>query len=215
MDLFLILANPVVELKELQKDADSIIIEATVLSQSATAKLPTYHYKATVIMVAKKNKLQSHQFQHKVSNNFTAVKGDYLYTDGSLFHDKFFQGIEEILDWDEEQIVLKCKAPNVPVKDQGQFPVIGVNTFFADIQYQGMVIWVQKYHNGAKSLPLSTETGTIYKPVPFGKELFVNIKIVESNEYKLVAVCTVYDENGLVYMLTENAAVTVSKDLEW
>ena len=78
-----------------------------------------------------------------------------------------------------------------------------------------MVIWVQKYNNGAKSLPLSTESGTIYQPVPFGKDLFVNIKIVESNEYKLVATCTVYDENGSVYMLTENAAVTVSKELEW
>ena len=205
----------VVELKELQKDADTIIIEATVLSQSATAKLPTYHYKATVILLAKKNKLQAPVFEHEVRTDFSPVKGDYLYTDGSLFHDKYFQGIEEILDWNEEQIVLKCKAPQVPVADQGQFPVIGVNTFFADIQYQGMVIWVQKYNNGAKSLPLSTESGTIYQPVPFGKDLFVNIKIVESNEYKLVATCTVYDENGSVYMLTENAAVTVSKELEW
>ena len=35
----------IVELKELQKDADTILIETTVLSQSENAKLPTFiHY---------------------------------------------------------------------------------------------------------------------------------------------------------------------------
>lgn len=204
-----------VELKEVQKDADGIVLETTILSQAPTAKLPTYHYKAHITLVAKKNKLTLPTFQHQVSNTYTPTDGAVLYQDGSLFHDIYFQGIEQVLDWTEQQIVLKCKAPNVPQKDQGQFPVIGVNTFFADIQYQGMVIWVQRYNNGAKSLPLSTESATVYKPVPFGKELFVRIEIVESNEFKMVANCTTYDENGEVYLFTKNAAVTVSKELEW
>lgn len=205
----------VVELKEVQKDADTIVLETTVLSQAPTAKLPTYHYKANVTLVAKKNKLEAPTFQHQVSNTYTPTDGAVLYKDGSLFHDTYFQGIEQVLDWNDQQIVLKCKAPEVPVADQGQFPVITVNTFFADIQYQGMVIWVQRYNNGAKSLPLSTESGTIYKPVPFGQELFVHIEIVESTEFKMVANCTVYDESGTVYMFTKNAAVTVSKELQW
>lgn len=205
----------VVELKEVQKDADTIVLETTVLSQAPTAKLPTYHYKANVTLVAKKNKLAAPIFEHRVSGTYSPTNGNTLYTDGSLFHDAYFQGIEQVLDWTDKQIVLKCKAPAVPVADQGQFPVITVNTFFADIQYQGMVIWVQRYNNGAKSLPLSTESGTVYKPVPFGQELFVHIEIVESSDFKMVANCTVYDEQGTVYMFTKNAAVTVSKELQW
>lgn len=207
--------NFVVELKETHKDSDTIVIEATILSQATGAKLPTYHYKANITLVAKKNKLESPVFQHKLSGTYTPTNGAVLYQDGSLFHDTYFRGIEQILDWTDKQIVLKCKAPKVPAAAQGQFPVIGVNTFFADIQYQGMVIWVQRYNDGAKSLPLSTESGTVYKPVPFEKEFFVHIEVVESNPFKMVANCTTYDENGKVYMFTKNAAVTVSKELQW
>lgn len=205
----------IIELKEIQKDADTILLETTILSQAPTAKLPTYHYKAQVTLVAKKNKLEFPKFQTQLSGTYSPTDGAVLYENGALFHGNYFQGIEQVLDWTEQQIVLKCKAPEVPAKDQGQFPVIGVNTFFSDIQYQGMVIWVQQYNNGAKSLPLSTESATVYKPVPFGKELFVHIEVVESNEFKMVANCTTYDENGDVYLFTKNAAVTVSKELEW
>lgn len=205
----------IIELKEIQKDADTILLETTILSQAPTAKLPTYHYKAQVTLVAKKNKLELPKFQTQLSGTYSPTDGAVLYENGALFHGNYFQGIEQVLDWTEQQIVLKCKAPEVPAKDQGQFPVIGVNTFFSDIQYQGMVIWVQQYNNGAKSLPLSTEFATVYKPVPFGKELFVHIEVVESNEFKMVANCTTYDENGDVYLFTKNAAVTVSKELEW
>ena len=108
----------------------------------------------------------------------TKTGGEILYKDGSLFHGKYFQGIEQILDCTENQIVLSCKAPNVPLSEQGQFPIISVNTFFTDIQYQGMVVWVQKYNDGAKSLPLQTDSAILYKDIPMGKELFVNVKII-------------------------------------
>ena len=204
-----------VEVKELQKDADTLILETTILSQALDAKLPTYHYKATVMMISKKHKAKELKFEATTDGQYKAKSGRYLYQNGALFHDRYFQGIESIIDWNAQQIILKCKAPTVPVKDQGQFPVLGVNTFFADIQYQGMVVWVQQYHQGAKSLPLATDACTIYESIPFEKELFVHIKIEESNEFKLVATCTVYDQQGKIYMLTENAAVTISKDLSW
>ncbi|MCP4438729.1 MAG: SDR family NAD(P)-dependent oxidoreductase [Aureispira sp.] len=207
--------NFVVELKETAKDADQIKIEATVLSQAPNAKLPTYHYKASITLVAKKNKVETPSFTPQISGNYTATDGSVLYQNGALFHDTYFRGIEQVLDWNESQIVLSCKAPTVPVKDQGQFPVISVNTFFADIQYQGMVIWVQQYNEGAKSLPLSTESCTIYESIPFEQPMLVHIEVVESSAHKMVANCTVYDETGKVYMVTTNAAVTVSKGLEW
>jgi len=110
---------------------------------------------------------------------------------------------------------LSCNAPTVPAEAQGQFAVRSVNTFAADIQYQGMVVWVQKNRGGANSLPLETERATIYQPVPFGKPLFVNISVQEATATKMTANCTVYDEKGDVYVVTEGAAVTVSEGLKW
>ncbi len=202
-------------LKELEKSADKIVFESTVSSQPKGKKLPTFHYKSKVTLVNKKAIPTAPKFQAQLSANYQATTGDHLYLDGSLFHGRYFQGIEQILDWNEQQIVLSCKAPTVSAASQGQFPIRSVNTFFSDIQYQGMVIWVQKYHEGAKSLPLATVSATIYEPVPFEKELFVHVEIVESSDFKLVANCTTYDAEGKVYLVTEGAAVTVSKDLEW
>lgn len=205
--------NYVLEIKEVEKSESQIVLETTVLSEGK--KLPTYHYKATVTLVNHTRKLDIPTFKPSLSGTYEPTLGHVLYEDGSLFHGKYFQGIEKILDWNESQIVLSCRAPEVPLADQGQFPVISVNTFFSDIQYQGMVIWVQKYKDGARSLPLQTNSATLYQPIPFDKELLVHVKIVESDDFKMVADCTVCDAEGKVYMVTEGATVTVSKQLEW
>lgn len=205
----------VTTLVEKEKNASTIVLEATISSQAPTAKLPTFHYKATLTLKAKNLGIEQPTFQASLSGTYKPSAGAVLYENGALFHGQHFQGIEEILDWNEQQIVLKCKAPRVPRAEQGQFPVIGVNTFFADIQYQGMVIWVQQYHEGAKSLPLATESAQLFAPVPFDKELLVHIEIVENTPFKMIANCTTYDADGKVYLITKNAAVTVSKELTW
>jgi len=203
----------VTELKEISKNPEQIVFETTVMSEGE--KLPTYHYKAKVTLLNKKSIPEAPAFLHQVSGIYQATEGTNLYQDGSLFHDKYFQGIEQIIDCTENQIVLSCKAPQVPLSEQGQFAVQSVNTFFADIQYQGMVVWVQKYKDGAKSLPLQTDSAVIYKNIPFGKRLFVNVAIHDATDFKMVADCTVYDSEGTVYMQTKGAAVTVSKQLAW
>ena len=202
-----------VELKEVSKDADRIEFECAVLSQGA--KLPTFHYKAKVILVSKKAKIEAPTFKHNLSGEYVSTKGDVLYQDGSLFHYTYFRGIEDIIDFTEDQIVMSCRAPKVPLKDQGQFPVLSVNTFFSDIQYQGMVVWVQRYKDGAKSLPLQTDSAILYHDIPFDKQLFVHVKIENATDFQMVATCTVYDKEGKVYMLSEGATLTVSKQLVW
>ena len=203
----------IIELKEVEKSPEQIVFETTVLSEGE--KLPTYHYKATVTLLNRKTDRKAPKFAHQLSGTYQPTSGAGLYEDGSLFHGHYFQGIEQILDCTESQIVLSCKAPEVPLSEQGQFPVGSVNTFFTDIQYQGMVVWVQKFMDGAKSLPLQTDSAVIYQPIPFGKELFVHVKIAEATDFKMVAECTVYDAEGAVYMVTKGATVTVSKQLVW
>ena len=78
-----------------------------------------------------------------------------------------------------------------------------------------MVVWVQKHHDGAKSLPLKTDEGIVYKDLPFDKEMYVHISIEENTAFKMTAKCTVYDEIGEVYLVTSGASVTVSPELKW
>ena len=116
---------------------------------------------------------------------------------------------------DKEQALLRCKAPAVSFEDQGQFPSTSLNAFFLDIQYQGMVVWVQKFHNGANSLPLQTLKGLVYGEIPADKSFYVHIKIQENSATKMIADCTVYDENGDVFLFTEGAGLTISPGLTW
>ncbi|MCB9038354.1 MAG: SDR family NAD(P)-dependent oxidoreductase [Lewinellaceae bacterium] len=210
----------IIELKEVEKSREQIVFEATVLSEGE--KLPTYHYKATVTLLNRKMERAAPKFAPRLSGSYQptsgaelTTSGAELYRNGSLFHGRYFQGIGQILDCSEKQIVLSCQAPEVPLTDQGQFPVGSVNTFFADIQYQGMVVWVQRFMDGAKSLPLQTDSAVVYRNIPFGKELFVHVGITEATDFKMVAECTVYDAEGAVYMKTTGATVTVSKQLVW
>jgi NAD(P)-dependent dehydrogenase (short-subunit alcohol dehydrogenase family) len=203
----------ILELKELEKDEEKIVFETTVFSEGK--KLPTNHYRAKVTVLNKKSFPKPPKFEHQISGTYQPTDGQVLYQDGSLFHAPYFQGIKEILDCNEHQIVLSCIAPEVPLSEQGQFPIGSINTFFADIQYQGMLVWVQKNYDGANSLPLKTDSAILYRPVPFGKELFVTVKVQEADESMLVAECTVYDKQGVVYIKTSGAAVTISRQLVW
>ena len=205
----------VITLKEIEKNTTTIVLETTVSSHTPNTPLPTFHYKALITLRAKNAPIEPAVFEVVISKKHQSSVGAVLYENGQLFHGQHFRGIEEVLDCNEQQMVLKCKAPQVARSEQGQFPILGVNTFFADIQYQGMVIWVQKFHNGAKSLPLATKSAQFFAPIPFDKELLVHIQIVENTPFKMIANCTTYDETGKIYSVTQEAAVTISKELTW
>ncbi len=203
----------IIELQELEKNDRNIVFNVTISSEGP--KMPIKHYYSQVILINKKSTLEIPRYNHQLNGSYSATEGAVLYEDNSLFHGTYFQGIEQILEFSENDLLLSCRAPVVPNSEQGQFLIGSINTFFADIQYQGMVIWVQKYRDGAKSLPLQAECATIYKHIPFDKSLLVHIAIKEATNFKIVAECTVYDEHGTVYMVTEGAAITISKELVW
>jgi len=196
--------------KEINKTSDTINCEVTIYSKGA--KLPLNHYRSTVTLTRKRDDKPS--FNAPVLSE-EKINGAQYYKDGSLFHGAFYQGIEEVLLMNEKEMVLKCKAPEVSFKDQGQFPTTSLNAFFLDIQYQGMVVWVQKYHKGANSLPLQTLKGLVYGDIPANKSFYVHIKIQENTASKMFADCTVYDKNGQVYLFTQGAGLTVSPGLTW
>ena len=201
------------ELKELEKTAEKIVFESTISSEGD--RLPTYHYRVKITLTHKRSLPQAPSFTQQLSGSYAPTDGAILYKDGSLFHGEYFQGIQQVLDYTNEQLVLSCKLPAIPLDVQGQFPAPSFNTYFADLLYQGMLVWVQKNKNGAKSLPLSTDHIEVYQAIPFDQDLGVTITVQETSEEKLVAKCTVYDEQGSVYLQMSGAAVTISKQLVW
>ena len=198
------------KVKEQLKTSDSIVCEVSVYSKGA--KLPLNHYRATVTLSRKRIEAPTFKTPKLKENK---IDGATFYKDGSLFHGAFYQGIEEVIAMYKKQVLLKCKAPAVSYEDQGQFPSTSLNAFFLDIQYQGMVVWVQKFHNGANSLPLQTSKGTVYGEILANESYYVHIKIQENTETKMIADCTVYDENENVILFTEGAGLTVSQELVW
>jgi len=200
-------------LEETEKNQERIAFNARIVS--AGGKLPINHYSCAIVLRNKKQPIPAPKTQYQIPQNAIKTDGGILYRDGSLFHGEHFRGIQSILHSDESGITMLCRALELPKKEQGQFPVSSINYFFADIQYQGLLVWVQRFHEGANSLPLSTERSTLYREVPFGKELRVRIDIIENSPAKVSANCITYDENGTVYMETTGASVTVSPQLVW
>ena len=198
------------EVREQSKTPESIVCDVTVYSKGS--KLPLNHYRSTVTLSRKRTEKPTFKTPKLVEHK---IDGATFYKDGSLFHGAFYQGIEEVIAMDEKQALLKCKAPAVSYEHQGQFPSLSLNAFFLDIQYQGMVVWVQKFHKGANSLPLQTLKGMVYGEIPANKSFYVHIKVQENSATKMIADCTVYDENGDVFLFTQGAGLTVSQGLSW
>ena len=203
------------EVEELEKSEDEITFNVVVSSQDAGRKLPTYHYKSKVTLRHKNNIPSKPKFHPTYSGKYEPTDGSILYKDGTLFHGKYFQGIEKLLDAAEHQLVMQCNSPVVPVEDQGQFSARKVNPFYSDIHYQGIVVWVKMFRDGAKGLPVSTRSVTLYENIPFEKQLFCTIEVEEADDYKMVATCRVFDADNNLYMQTEGATLPISKDLQW
>lgn len=207
--------NFLIELSEIAKSENEIVFDGVVSSRQEGKKLPTFHYKAKVTLVHKNGLPPMPKYQYESLGQQINKDGKTLYQDGTLFHGPHFQGIEKLVEASEKGLLIKCNAPAVPIEDQGQFPAYSVNTYYSDIIFQGLVIWTQMFKDGAKGLPVESKEVVMYKKVPFGKPLFSSIKIEKDDGFNAVATCRVFDEEGNVYMVTNGATLTFSKDLEW
>ncbi len=197
------------ELQEISKNAEEIVFEGKI-SSTENGKL-RFHYSARVHLATKK----ATQPEFKVdTQNVANLEGGILYQDHTLFHGRYFQGIRKVLKMTEQQIVMECNMENVPEVAQGQFVVSRTNGFLTDVMYQSLVVWVRKMR-GTASLPLKTQSVTIYESVRFEQKYYVTALIRECTDFKAIADMIVTDENHRVVMETEGAEVTLSRDLNW
>lgn len=201
------------KLEETEKNEEQISFKASIVSEGK--KLPANRYGCRVTLRNRTAPNAAPKAQHQLPKQSKGEDGQTLYKDGSLFHGAYFQGIKEVVECDQSGLTLRCQAPPLSKTEQGQFPVQSVNSFFADIQYQGLLVWVQRFHNGAKSLPLANLRTTLHRDIPFNEELYVRISVTENTATQMVARCTVFDAQGNSYLETSGATVTISEQLSW
>jgi NAD(P)-dependent dehydrogenase (short-subunit alcohol dehydrogenase family) len=198
---------------ELEKTADKIVSEVTITSKGK--KLPFNHYSVIVTMVHSRSKDVPPTHETNASKLAIVKEGSLLYQDGTLFHGPQYQGIKSILKMEEDEVILHCNCGKVSLEDQGKFTSNTTNSFVLDSLFQGLLVYAQHFYNGIKSLPLKSESSKIYRVMEFDKDFYCTLNITEKNDIRVLADCTIYDEEGLVYLTSKNIGITLSKEMKW
>ncbi|MBI9088117.1 MAG: SDR family NAD(P)-dependent oxidoreductase [Desulfobacterium sp.] len=138
--------------------------------------------------------------------------GATYYGNGTLFHGPNFQAIERILNINEDGMTMECRIPEIPVKDQGQFPVGTFNPYAADVQFQSILVWVREFMD-AGSLPSKAKDAVHFANVPVDRKFYVTLNIVKKSDASVTADIITHDKAGRIFTQVKGAEVTVSKQL--
>ncbi|GAB3558291.1 SDR family NAD(P)-dependent oxidoreductase [Spirosoma fluminis] len=216
-----------VVIQEQQKSENEIQVLATILSQPRTDEGPAFQlsgphqptgrplprYQAQITLVPQRPAAPVETLPD-LTAPFLA-DASVLYEDGTLFHGSDFQGVKQIISLDEQGVLLLCEHPGVTWERQGQFPISTINGFLTDIMYQGLLIWVRRFH-GSACLPLRTDGGEIFGELSSGRSFYVSLRVVKSTDFTMEADLTAFDAlTGEVSIKTYRASVTISRDLQW
>ncbi|MBV8085817.1 MAG: polyketide synthase dehydratase domain-containing protein, partial [Chloroflexi bacterium] len=170
-----------------------------------------YHYRAGVTLV--RDVLAAPVLGGvNLAEDSHAVDGVRLYENGTLFHGPAFRGVDRLLNAGESGLTMRCRLPQVAEGRQGQFPVQTFNPFAADVCFQALVIWARLFRQAA-SLPLASELGEQFRPLPFDEPFFVTLRVQSASDSQLVAETIAHDEAGLLYARVAGASVTLSQAL--
>lgn len=198
------------EIKELEKSADKIILEAMINSHPENSRMPRFHYKANIHLIDKI--LSRPVVAHMDLTPREDIDGESFYDDFTLFHNFSFKGVERLLNISREKVTLKCRLPIVPPAYQGQFPVQSFNYYMTDIGFQSMGIYAKHYY-GAGSLPLKAGQGEHYLDVPWGEIFYITLDINSASETNLNTTLNIHDEHGNMYMRVSGGEITISSRL--
>jgi NAD(P)-dependent dehydrogenase (short-subunit alcohol dehydrogenase family) len=198
------------ELKEVSKTPDEIILDAMVRSEQNGK--PRFHYSARLTLVSAIPAPPVHTPPHDPDADTTPIPGATLYENGTLFHRYSFQGVQEVIRISRSGLTMRCSLQPIDRAYQGQFPVQAFNYFMADIGLQSIGIYARHFYD-AGSLPLRAMHGRHYMNVDFGQTFYVNMRVLSSSATDISAEITLYDEHGRVYFTVTDIAVTMSKNL--
>jgi NAD(P)-dependent dehydrogenase (short-subunit alcohol dehydrogenase family) len=198
------------ELKDVSKNADEIVIDAMVHSQSPQGKM-RFHYSTTIMLRSHLPPAPTLEPPSEPSNS-QEIDGAQFYQDGTLFHGYSFQGVERILSINERGVVMRCVLPPTDAAYQGQFPVQAFNYAMADIGLQSIGIWSRHFYKMG-SLPLRAANGQHFRHGVFGQTFYVTMQVRSHSDTSVIAGITLYDEDRRVYMIVDDLEVTMSNHL--
>jgi polyketide-type polyunsaturated fatty acid synthase PfaA len=142
--------------------------------------------------------------------------GAELYQNGTLFHGPRLQGINQVLAFDDAQLLCQVQLPQINAADcQGFIPssALGGSQIFAeDLLLQAMLVWARlKY--GAASLPSSIGECVTAWPFANGDKGYIQLNVVKHSGRMLIANVSLYHQDGRLSCQMLNAKVTISKSL--
>lgn len=197
------------ELKDVEKSADKIIMDAMISTFTPKGK-PRFHYSTRLELQKKLPDMPLFSPDLSPRDN---IPGSKYYDDYTLFHGFAFKGVDRVLNIQRDSMIVECTLPIVPASYQGQFPVQAFNYYSVDIGLQSMGIYVKHFFN-AGSLPLRAGAGEHYGDVRWGQKFYVTLSIVNATDTKLVAAIRLHDADGRIYMTVRDAEVTISNTLD-
>lgn len=171
------------------------------------------YYKSTVHLI---KKTKCHSVESRARLNFektTALLGAQLYGQKILFHGPLLQGVQEVLNIDDQGLTLMARAPDVSLQDQGQFQVSSGNPFIADIFSQSVIIWF-KQMCGQLSLPMSCGAYKHYRSIPFGIPFYISLDVVKVSKSKVTTCLDSHDKEGKLYNCLKDCELFAAPNLE-
>ncbi|MCL1148487.1 eicosapentaenoate synthase subunit PfaA, partial [Shewanella marinintestina] len=156
----------------------------------------------------------SKQFNLSKAKVITTAKE--LYSNGTLFHGPRLQGIQSVVQFDEQSLIANVALPQVKLSDCGEFlpqaHVGGSQPFAEDLLLQAMLVWA-RLKTGAASLPSSIGEFISNQPMAFGETGTIELEVIKHNKRSLEANVALYRANGELSAMFKSAKITISKSL--
>jgi len=193
-------------------DGDALLVDTKVSSVNHLGKT-VFHYGAKLTLSRKLAKSPTVSLVVPTSDD----NAEELYTNGTLFHGESLQGINQVLECNEQGLLLACQIPAIALAKQGEFSIANSNFFANDLVYQAMLVWVKK-QLGLGSLPSSTQSWTVYREVALNEAFYIALEVVQasgagSKRGKLIADIKLISESNEVIAEIKSAKVTASANL--
>ncbi len=196
------LANEyILDLQEISKtESQEIILQAKIWSQSPNGK-PIYHFSIDrVQLVRELPKRPTYESLNLTEDNIITMTGKDFYQAKTasffpLFHGESFQELRRVLNISSEKITTECIWREIPLKQQGQFPVGWVNPYSIDLSTHPLWIWMQHFHQEI-CLPASQQKYEQYTRIPCNTPFYVSCEVTSKTATSVAANFIVHDTEG-------------------
>ncbi len=199
----------VLDLQERVKSEEKIVLEGKVWSLGPNGK-PRYHFSNRFTLVREIPAAPKLEQFNLTPDHVITMTGQDFYTvePNPLFHGSGFQGLQRILNIDEQQVTAEYFAHDIGPRGQGQFPAQTINPYISDIQTHSVWIWLRHFYNSV-CLPAKIVRFENFSSAPYDKPFYTTTKLVSKTETRLVIDITVHDEDGTIYSLVQGAEATI------